>query len=368
MYGLTQLEAAGFKFTPLELSVFNNPSFQYLYNMGWPLKWGEITTGVTTEEGSTYSVKFKPTEKERLTPHGAGSFFDEVSVHFRSVVILAAKVAREATSSEGDQDLVNDLSFWLDKESGYSSHIPFRWVRFEKEHQKQVEREARKAQIAILSQGEANVVVLLVDKLVQDQRLEVRKAIESGCIKRGIFREGREHSVSQIYHMPWPHCISCNGPGNRSGGGHCDSFSSVILIDAGDVKTIMRDVPHDLQRVVKPVRFKVPKSTFSDRFEICVGDGFFPQLVVFSLHKLSASDQERFKKEVEEDLQKGQRAVFDRPYLNSQIIVPDGHQKLNALLLAGRIASSSFWDNVLRYNQFWNKLKEEGSVSVGLVS
>ncbi|OGY49486.1 MAG: hypothetical protein A2663_03425 [Candidatus Buchananbacteria bacterium RIFCSPHIGHO2_01_FULL_46_12] len=371
MYDLTQLEQAGYQFTPLEKLVFENPSFQFLYQKGWPIKWGSLTTGLVAHIENDYYqrevISFKPIDRGKLTPHGAGTFSDEVSTHIRSVSILSAKVARDTTENELDLGLVQDFSLWLDGAKTYP-YNPFRWIRFEHDHEYKLKQEASVAEVTALSQGFANVVVLLLNKLAQSQRQIVRDAIETDCVKRRIFGEG---DVQLRYHyLPFPECMLCDGPAGRSVGRHCDDPSSIVLIDCGDVPTIVKGIPADVRRIIKPIRFKVPKSTFSDRFKPCVGSGFFPQLAVFSLGMLSEEERQRFKTELETSLQREQgewAGSKHKLYGECRVIAPSGRQKLNALLLAGTIATWSTWSSLLKRNELWYKLLGEKKVRVDLI-
>jgi len=372
MYDLTQLEQAGFEFTPLEKLVFNNPSFQFLCKRGWPIKWGQFTTGLVAKRGrdcyENEAISFKPTDQEKFTPHRAGTFFDEVSPHLRSVSILAAKMARDASENEFDRGLMQDLSLWLDGMETYP-HQPFRWVRFERDHTYKMKQEARVAEVVVLSQGNANIVVLLLGKLAQGERQGIHDAVKTDCLKRGIFSEGDDHRP-QYYHLPRPGCMLCNEPQGKSGGRHCDGFGSIVLVDCGDVPTIVKGIPADVRGIVKPVRFQVPKSTFSDRFQAWVGKDLFPQFAVFSLKMLSEEERKRFRSELEMALRReqGEQARSGHKfYSNCRVIVPNGRQKLNALLLAGTVATWSSWHDLLNGNEFWGKLLEEKKVRVDLV-
>jgi len=263
--------------------------------------------------------------------------------------------------------LVQSLSLWLDGINDDAAK--FRWVRFQEKHQERLKREERTAEVAVLSQGTADVVVLLLNRLAQDERQAVRAAVETDCIERGIFGAGDDQTQSRYYHLPWPHCILCNGPEGRSGGRHCDNPSSIVLVDCGDVLTILRGIPAGSRRIVKPVRFKVSKSTFSDRFQGCVGTGFFPQFVLFSLNSLSVEEQQKFRSELENGLKRKQQGFVGRDgYFNDcRVIAPDGRQKVNALLLAGVLASWHNWRVVLEGSEFANKLRSDGRIRVDLV-
>jgi len=368
MYDLAQLEQAGFKFTPLERLVFENPSFQFLCMRGWPIKWGEITTGLATKAGRDCfyrkDVSFQPAETEKLSPHGAGICFDEVQSHLRSIIVLTAKVARDASANVFDRMLVEDLNLWLSGMGIALCGELFRWARFEQEHREKLAREARVAEVAILSRGYANVVVLLLGKLAREERQAVRETLEADCLKRGVFREGDRYA--QYYHLPRPKCMWCNGEAGRSGGQHCGSFGSVVTIDCGDVQTIIRSLPSDVRRIVKPVRFRVPKSTFSDRFVPCVGNGLLPQFAVFSLAKLSKEEQQQLGTELEDGLRKDQRS-FGPGYNDCRVIIPQGRQKLNALLLAGTIATWSTWNHPIKDEGLLCRLLGERKVWVDLV-
>lgn len=364
MYDLTQLEQAGYQFTPLERLVFENPSFQFLYAR-WPIKWGRLTTGLTAEVSGNYEVSFKPADREKLAPHAAGTFFDEMSSHIRSVSILAAKVARDSSADELDQGLLRDLSFWLDK-SDACSYQPFRWVKFERDHLDKLRREARLTEVAALSQGNANVVVLLLGELSPSCRKAVRDAVMADCIRRKIF-DRPESTSRHAYHFPWPLCQSCEESA-RGGGRHdCNSPNSVVLVDCGDVPAIIKSVPSDVRRVVKPVRFTVPKSTFADN-ERHANASLSPRLFVFSLQMFSEKDQRNFQSELEQGLLREQaeakRGGYRGLYSNYQVIAPARKQKPNALLLAG-ISRTDNWRCFLKGSNFFQGL--EKTIRVDLI-
>jgi len=373
MYDLTQLEGAGFNFTELEKMVFNNPSFQFLHGKGWPIRWGSLATGLTAKVSTDYYqnevISFKSVDGEKLTPHGAGIFFDEIATHIRSVSVLVAKVARDASNNELDQRFVQDLSFWFDGLITYPGR-PFRWAEFERKHAEKMKREAREAEVAVLSQGYASVVILLVDMLVGEHRENIFKAVKADCIKRKIFEDEDEHRNDRYYHLPWSKCMLCNEPPGRIGGRHCDNFNSIALVDCGDVPTIIKSIPVDFRRIVKSVRFKVPKSTFSDKSGH-IGTALFPQFAVFSLSLLSEEERRKFRSELGEELRKKQaewlRSHGPGYYDRCQIIAPAGRQKLNALLLAGPSATWSTWSYMLGENELWNELLKNKKMRVDLV-
>jgi len=362
MYNLTQLKQAGFKFTPLELSVFNNPSFRYLYGR-WPFKFGSLTTGLVAEVGKDYyqneTLSFESTDQSKLTPSGAAGLYDEISGHLRSILILSAKVARDASDNSFDQGLVQDLSLWLD---GIKTiyYKPFRWVRFERDHQQQIKKNERAEEVVQLSNGNANVIVLLLNKLDQGVREAVRNAVEADCIERGIFSKEDNDRQSRYFHFPWPQCMLCNGSSGRSGGRHCDNSNSIVLVDCGDVPTIIKSVPSEMRRIVKSVRFTVPRSTFSDQFESFVGNGFFPQFAIFLLNLLSKEEQQKFKSELNKCLEAKQNQGFHK---NSLIVAPEGRQRVNALLLAGSVSWNS-WNYILKDSELWYELKNRVSVDL----
>lgn len=303
-------------------------------------------------------------DRKLLSPLSA----DEISAHIRSISILSAKVARDASNNELDQGLVQDLCLWFDGMIETYPYKPFRWIRFERKHADEIKQRARKAEVAVLSQGDANVVVLLLDMLAIEQRQRILDAVKADCIKREIFGDGDEHIKSRYYHLPWPKCMLCNEPEGRTGGRHCDKFSSIILVDCGDVPTIVKSIPSDVRRIVKSVRFKVPKNTFSDRFRGFVGTDFFPQFAVFSLSLLSEEERQKFRSELKESLRKKQTERYGQGlYDRDKIIAPAGRQKLNALLLAGPTATWSQWNYILDRNQFWHELLGSKKIRVDLI-
>ncbi|MFA5022922.1 MAG: hypothetical protein WC385_02160 [Candidatus Paceibacterota bacterium] len=353
MYDRTQLEKAGYEFTPQEERVFNNPSFQFLRERNWPVKWGELTTGLSSKV-ENFRLISQPSTQQRLLPSQAGKLFDEFAPHLRSLIVLSAVIARDAT----DPDLILALSSWLNGIDSYYCH-PFRWDQFEKDHTFKLRQDARTAEVARLSQGFANVVVLLLGELSPSCRETVREAIMADCLKREVFGEVEAHTSYHSYHFPWPKCQSCEEKesGRRQ---DCRNPNTVVLVDCGDVPTIIKSVPFGVRRMVKTVRFKVPKSTFEDDTR-CAEATLSPSFSVFSLNLLSEEEQQRFQAELEKGLREEQaRAIwggYGGLYSKCQVLTPVGRQKPNALLLAGSPRQES-WYRFFKSSDFWQGPKK----------
>ena len=347
MYNQAQLEQAGFEPTPLELSVFNNPSFQFLRERNWPIRWGELTTGLSVKV-EDFKLKFQPSDQQGLLPSPAGKLFDEFAPHLRSLIILSAVITRDAT----DHDLILALSSWLDGIDSYYRH-PFRWDKFERDHEEELKRTARMVKVAGLSQGFASIVVLPLGELSHSYREIVRKSVMTGCIEREIFVIPDGYT-SHDYHFPWPRCEWC-AESKRD----CRSPNSVVLIDCGDVPTIIKSLPPDVRRAIKPIRFKVPKSAFVDNNR-CADASLAPRLLVFSLQLLPEKEQREFQSELEQGLQLEQGEAVQRGYgelyAKCRVIAPDGRQKLNALLLAGGVSRSDNWRHFFEKSDLLSRL------------
>lgn len=347
MYDRAQLEQAGFVFTPLELKIFENPSVRFLRERNWPIKWGELTTGISVKI-EDFKLKSQRSGQQGLLPSPAGKLFDEFTPHLRSLIVLSAVIARDAT----DNDLALALSSWLD---GIDSHYrhPFRWDKFERDHADKLRQEAREAEIAVLSQGFANLVVLPLGEFSHSYRETIRKSVMAGCLERETFALPDGYT-SHDYYFPWPRCEWCE-ESKRD----CRSPNSIVLIDCGDVPTIIKSLPRDVQRAIRPVRFKVPKSAFVDNGRHADAS-LAPRLFVFSLQLLSEKEQREFRSELEQGFRREQaeakRRGYGDLYSKRQVIAPDGRQKLNALLLAGEVSRSDNWRHFFEKSDLLSRL------------
>ncbi len=367
MYSRTQLEEAGFKFTALEELVFDNPSFQELYRRGGVLDWGAITTGLVADFFLHDLKGFKPFDGEKLSPGGTGVFFDENAKLIRSVLILAAKIARDASENDNDRVLVEDLSFWLSYPRNYQ-RTPFRWIRFERECEDKLKRQKSDEEVAMLKQGDAEVVVLLLDKLAENVQQKVLEAVSADCIARGVFEKSEYDSDwYNFYHLPRLKCVLCDSPQRDSRGYSvdCRKNHSVVLVDCGDVPVVVKSIPNDVRRLVKPVRFKVPKSTFAEKSYVMDGR-IFPNFAVYSLLMLNPKERLRFKSDLEQGLKRKQDTshpwsdCLDQSFADTQVILPAGRQKLNALILAGPRAGAR--REILQESDFCSALVKENRI------
>lgn len=330
---LTQLE--GFKPTELELTVFNNPSFQFLRNHNWPFRWGELATGLKIKTERDYYgnevVAFETTDARKLSPHAIGKHFDEIASHIRSIYILIAKLARDTNpENEIDRGLVHDFILWLDDNRilGYSAFKGFRWERHITKLEKQKKQQAKEAKLAGLMQGDANVIVILASRLSENERDYLKSLLVEGCVTRGVFP--KDSHFNRSLHLPRIDCIQCENHRQKKEG----HSNNIVMVDCGDVSTIMKVIPKKMQKLVKPVRFSVPK----DAFRECMGDTpvIRPYFLLYTfeqedtgiditgLAKRSLSLMEHWLK----DRQESQPQY----YSYSQIIRPTGRQRLHAVI------------------------------------
>lgn len=333
---LTQLEE--FEPTELELLVAGNPSFQRLRKL-WPIDWGELITGFRTKYQAPYAysearITFELIDKAKLSPHAAGKHLDQIAPDLRSILILVAKVAREAKpENEIDTALLYDFCNWLDKPEHFKG---FRWERHMKTLEGQKKLQVKEKKTAELMQGDANVVVILTSRLSESEKDCLRALLTEGCIDRGVF--SKDSLFERSLHLPRIECIQCENHRQRKK----DHYDLIVMVDCGDVPTILKDVPRKMQKLVKPVRFNVPKNTFRE----CMSNtpAIKPSFLLYTFEQEDAGiDVPCPAKQaialMEAWLKDGQKGQAEY-YSGSQIIRPAGRQRLHAVIWADTLGNS----------------------------
>lgn len=341
---LAQLEETGFVPTEAETEVLEHPSFQYLRNNGWPLKWGTLLTGrkpSVFDPPSGYPLRFEVAVDQLLTAHAAGELTDTFVTHTRAVHVLVASLSRDIdTCIPSNDQLLKNLCLWLNQDERFHR---FRWEEHERVIGERLQTRDKLERVRRLQEGEADVLVILPTRLLQAERVRVHDAIEASCISRGVF--AKDDEARQFYHIPPRRCLSCSSQHERC----CQQTTSIVAIDCGDIKSVMSNVDRNLQRHLRIVQFSVPRSLFSS---IRQYEGIFAQFYVFGMDPLSAEEQSGVTEAITRWLQKQQadeqtRATWQGDtstiYRPSQVILPNNSARTHAVLLAGGAAMINYW-------------------------
>lgn len=351
---LTQLE--GFTPTQWELQVWGNPAFQELLKLR-TLNIGQMITGFrinkTKIDYPASHEKDPMVERDPdfslIAPNAVAKFADDHYQHLRSLWILMAKLAADKDRQKEDEWLLKDLKLWLDGDPFFSG---FRWDGHQAHLESEAKEAARLARNKEYMKGESSLILLLLSQLTLIQRQEVEEALLQSCIERGLLpAEKRDIWVweKRVY-LPYPRCSVCDEPDDEQRRG-CDRIHMLALLDGGDVADALRLVRRPLQRLIKTVRFKLPRSTYIDRAGQYGGGRLpTPELAIFGLDQLTKAERLEVKDRLclwlplaqeREKHEKRYTHSYDL-WSNSKVILPPGRQALNAVLVAGWAATTDY--------------------------
>lgn len=336
MSDLTYLEI-GIELTELEKELIRHPVFQKLRELDrFPFRFGTAVSGLSWVIEDN---KAKWTTVNPLTVNKAGEYVDECVKDLRSMAIFLARVIRDGQDPR-DVELVKDLSAWMDG-LPYFCRTDFRWAReFEalKSNQARAERERLCAEQL---QGDANVSLLLLNRLSEREQESVYSCLAKECQQK--IESFEQMSFRYLVRF---RCIECGNSAHKSGTLNCLRLNVVALIDVeSDAKKVMGWLPESVRRFIKPVRFLVPRITFRedpDRGMI------LPEMLVFDLSTLDRRERKDIFTQVcdlhadaqSKAEQSAQQFGWTRrhDYRKTQLCLPTGRQHPNAVILAGSLA------------------------------
>ena len=343
--------------TPLERLVKGSESLTRLRESGF-LRLGDQATGmkwhqpVGAEGGKWITLEGNP-----LLPSATGKLADRLGPDLRSVLVMTARVRRDATEDPRDQRLLQALNLCL---NGNDDPERFRWEWEAAERSRQRIKAERQRLIHQLKRGSARGVLLILTRLTRAEKELLEACLLDDLVRRNVLHLDDRNRPYRDAKFPRGRCELCTLPRTSRGQGHgrgdndCHSENAYLVLDGGSRRDVLACVPESIRQLVRTVQFKIPRRTLIQPYESSVE--LVPLVRVFLLDQLTKEQRDHVRQRLDELIsfehedelrqneQHGEHSTYRR---DTRLVYPTGRQELEALIISGPATKNLEWRNAI---------------------